>query len=117
MTALPFATIRSWGGKVIPFSASDILKLLEQVPVWKSLVTLPKRLADLEARVKAMEAAGGGRAGPRANECPACGATMVFVEEKPDTIYGAAGGMTHLLRCDGCGRTAERAYNPAKGYG
>ena len=115
--ALPFGSIWFGGGKVIAFSASDILKLLEQIPVWKSLVTLPRRLAEVEARVKALEATGAGRTGPKPNECPACAAIMVFVEEKPDPIYGVMGVMRHVLRCDGCGQTLEREYTPGKGYG
>jgi hypothetical protein len=32
-----------------------MIKLLEQIPIWKSLVGLPKRIAELEQRVAALE--------------------------------------------------------------
>jgi hypothetical protein len=35
---------------MIGFSVGDIVKLLEQIPVWKALVTLPKRVKELEEK-------------------------------------------------------------------
>lgn len=98
-------------------SVSDILKLLEQVPIWRSLVTLPKRLAELEARVAALESGGtAGRTAPGPRDCPLCGAVMVVTEEKNDPTFGPLGGKIHVMRCDGCESTVERAFEPGRGY-
>lgn len=101
---------------MVTFSVSDILKLLDQIPIWKSLATMPRRLAELEARVKVLETAGGARSGPRPNECPNCHATLVFAGERNDSTFGVFGVKVHTLRCDGCGATFDRQYDPRKGY-
>jgi hypothetical protein len=40
---------------MIPISVSDILKILDQIPIWKALRELPKRVTELETRLKAHE--------------------------------------------------------------
>jgi hypothetical protein len=99
-------------------SVSDILKILEQIPVWKALVSLPKRLGELEGRMKALE---DGRAGapnraPGPKECPKCGATMRVEREEAHRTFSSAGVKNHFLTCDACGNEAERMYSPGKGY-
>lgn len=59
---------------MIGVSVSDIIKLLEQVPGWKAVVGLPKRLAELEARVKALETGSGAPKALGATDCAKCGA-------------------------------------------
>lgn len=44
---------------MIPISVSDVVKILEQIPIWKMLRDLPKRVIDLEARLKALEESAG----------------------------------------------------------
>jgi hypothetical protein len=100
-------------------SVSDILKILDQIPVWKSLAGLPKRLADLEARVAAMEgraSAAPRRAGPRADECPTCGGKLRVTLERRDPDFGPMGQKIHEMICDGCGTTTERHWSPQSGY-
>lgn len=36
---------------------ADIIKLLEKIPIWRTLTSLPRRLAELEQKVAALEAA------------------------------------------------------------
>ncbi|WP_155983488.1 hypothetical protein [Nitratireductor aquibiodomus] len=45
----------SLGGGHDLIAVSDILKILDQIPVWRSLTSLPKRIAELEARVATLE--------------------------------------------------------------
>jgi hypothetical protein len=102
---------------MIGVSVSDIIKLLEQVPGWKAVVGLPKRLAELEARVKTLET--GNTARPvvaRPKDCPICGAAMRVTAETEHGVFGMQGLKTHSMKCDGCGNTAERMYTPGKGY-
>jgi hypothetical protein len=103
---------------MIGVSVSDIIKLLEQVPGWKAVAGLPKRLAELEARVKVLETgcASAPSPPPGAKDCPLCGAVMRVTAERPHVHFGPQGMKTHTMLCDGCGHTAERMYSPAKGY-
>ena len=102
---------------MIGVSVSDIIKLLEQVPGWKAVVGLPKRLAELEARVKALETGSASKlVSPGPKDCPLCGAVMSVTKESPHEHLGPAGVKTHTMQCDGCGNTAERMYQPGKGY-
>jgi hypothetical protein len=101
---------------MIGISVSDIIKLLEQVPGWKAVVGLPKRLAELEARVKALEEAKGA-AKPNPRDCPICGARMTVVSETDHPTLGPVGVKVHAMRCDGCGNTASRNYSAGSGYG
>lgn len=98
-------------------SVSDIIKLLEQIPLWKSLATMPRRLTELEARVKALEGLRTAQAAPAANDCPACRIPLRFEREEDDPVFRDLGVKLHHLRCDGCGKTMSRRYDPAKGYG
>ncbi len=41
---------------MIPLSVSDAIKLLEEIPIWKAVAGLPKRVAELE-RMAALETA------------------------------------------------------------
>jgi hypothetical protein len=100
---------------MIGVSVSDIIKLLEQVPGWKAVAGLPKRLAELEARVKALEESKGA-ATPHPKDCPMCGARMSVLSEQPHPQFGPVGILIHKMKCDGCGNTALRDYSPGKGY-
>jgi hypothetical protein len=74
---------------MIPISVSDVIKLLEEVPIWKAVVGLPKRIAELERKVEALETAAGAKAAPlTGKECPICGATMKVVKETPHHTFG-----------------------------
>lgn len=96
-------------------SVSDIIKLLEQVPGWKAVVGLPKRLAELESRVKSLEEAKGD-AKPNPRDCPGCGARMQVVGERRHGALGPVGGKIHDMQCDGCGMRVSRDYLPSEGY-
>jgi hypothetical protein len=100
---------------MIGVSVSDIIKLLEQVPGWKAVAGLPKRLAELEARVKVLEEVKGA-AKPNPRDCPMCGARMSVIAERKHPQLGPVGVLVHDMKCDGCGNTTERQYSAGKGY-
>ena len=92
------------------------MKILEAIPGWKAVIGLPKRLAELEARVKALEAGKAAHARPRVNDCPQCGAVMMLTDETDHPHFGPMGVKVHSFKCDGCGRAATRDWTPGSGY-
>ena len=94
----------------LPLSVSDILKLLEQIPIWKNVRTLPERLAQLEDRVSALEAAAAEPARAPGQPCPSCGAyglrrTKAVMSRGP---FAAMGAKDEIWTCSECGQTDER---------
>ncbi len=81
-------------------TVSDMLKILDNVPVWKTLVTLPRRVEALEKRLAALEAK---PAAPDWKTCARCGGAMAVTAEKPDPVFGDAGKKIFDLRCGACG--------------
>ncbi len=102
---------------MIPLSVSDILKILDQIPIWKTVSSLPKRIAELEQRVALLE---GKAALPApvdpARVCPLCQATMKVTAEKAHPDFGFAGMNIHEMLCEACGHKTERSIRPGKGY-
>ncbi len=102
---------------MIPISVSDVIKVLDEVPIWKAMVGLPKRIAELERKVTALETAAGAKASvPTGKECPICGATMRVVKETADPDFAFAGVKVHQMVCGGCGEQTTRTFEPGKGY-
>ncbi len=102
---------------LVPISVSDILKILDQIPIWKAVANLPRRVAELETKVAALEAIAG-RAPPAltGRECAICGTPMRVTSETPDPTFGALGVKTHHMECAECGATTDRQFEPGKGY-
>jgi hypothetical protein len=102
---------------MIPISVSDVIKLLDEVPIWKAVVGLPKRIAELERKVTALETAASAKAAaPTGKECPICGATMKVVRETSHHEFGTFGVMVHQMVCGECGQQTTRNFEPGKGY-
>lgn len=105
---------------MIPISVSDALKLLDQIPIWKAVSALPKRVAELERRVSELEAAAKASPAPakipEARICPLCSSEMKVVAELPHPTFDFAGVKIHKLSCTGCDNKTERDYRPGKGY-
>lgn len=89
-------------------SVSDILKLLEQIPVWKTISALPKRIEALEARVAQLEASKSAR--PE-NKCAICGEATRVVRETAHPVFGQMGVKIHELECPN-GHKSSRDFNP-----
>lgn len=96
---------------MIGFSVGDILKLLDQIPVWKTLATLPKQVRELEARIAALE----GRQAKPSRACPICGSDMKIESVEPDPTFAFAGVQRHNLACTACAHTEQRQVDPRKG--
>ncbi len=99
---------------MLPLSASDILKILDKLPLWKTLATLPARLDALEKRLAALEGKSAKGAAGQVN-CPACGEIMKFAGERPDPIFGEMGMKQHDFRC-ACGHVTTRQWTQKNGY-
>jgi hypothetical protein len=88
---------------------ADLNTLLEKIPVWRDLVTLPKRVAAIEARLN-MAAA------PAIDDRPVCQfcrkGRMDLTEEVPDPTFGPLGVMKHTLKCAEWGKTTSRQREP-----
>lgn len=79
----------------------DVVQVLEKIPVWRALKTLPDRVEALEAKVKELEAVIAGGVGDR---CPSCGRpTYLVVSSKPDPVMGVVGAKRQTKRCKACG--------------
>jgi len=102
---------------MIPFSVSDILKILNDIPIWKAVVGLPKRVAELERAVgelREKSAVTPSRKAPPGRECPICGATMKVLSESEHPTFGFAGVKVHNMECPECGNKTTRDFNPGK---
>jgi hypothetical protein len=100
-------------------SVSDVIKLLDQIPIWKALRELPKRVIELEARIKALEESAAQRqitAVPNALACPLCGSGMKVTAETPHHEFAFAGVKVHSVECPNCGHKTDRDFRPSKGY-
>lgn len=91
------------------------MNLLDQVPIWRTLTTLPRRVKELEARVDALEGKETRETSPTA--CPTCGAAMHVTAESADPTFGTFGVKQRTLTCGDCGETVKRQWEPGKGYG
>jgi endogenous inhibitor of DNA gyrase (YacG/DUF329 family) len=105
---------------MIPISVSDILKVLDQIPLWKTVRELPKRVTELERRISVYEAELKSRPElpkiPEARLCPICGAEMKVKEELAHPQFAFAGLKLHTMECPSCGNKTTRDYQPGKGY-
>ena len=78
---------------------------------------LPKRIAELERKVAALETTASAKAAaPTGKECPICGATMKVVSEAGHPTFAFAGVKVHQMRCGECGSETRRNFEPGKGY-
>jgi hypothetical protein len=99
-------------------SVSDILKILDQVPIWKALREMPKRMEALEQRIQQLER--GAMTPPKkpmkGRECSSCGKEMALVSERKDPALGPVGIKLHKLKCPACGFESDRQFSPGDGY-
>lgn len=93
-------------------SVSDIVKLLDQVPIWKTIKALPKRVEELEARVAELE-----KTPKKANHlhtCAQCGAPADVKEIRPHPIFGEVGLKVRTILCEN-GHSIDYDWDPRKG--
>ena len=87
-------------------TVSDILKILDKIPIWKQLKDLPARIEALERRLEALEQ---DRTAVKGEKCPSCGAYEFMVTAtKPHPLMGEVGIKERTYTCSGCGFTEPR---------
>ncbi|WP_299558680.1 hypothetical protein [uncultured Sulfitobacter sp.] len=88
---------------------SDILKLLDKAPIWKTLTQTPKQIAELEARVAALEAKP--REAEHLHTCGQCGqpASVTAVRDHP--TFGVFGKKIRTITCQ-AGHAIEYDWKP-----
>lgn len=95
-------------------SVSDVLKLLDQLPVWKTIKLLPQRVdalekenAVLKQRLDELLAEPNQAAG---EVCKACGEPAVRrISSKPSSVsFGRLGARDEVWKCEACGDTETR---------
>ena len=94
----------------------DIVSLLEKIPIWKRLKTLPEQFDALYARVVVLEREIAKR--PSLEQCPICNVgtlKVTSVHSHPKRMLGDAGVQEKTFKCDNsaCGHTENRIHDPA----
>ncbi|MBP6818313.1 MAG: hypothetical protein KBC46_03315 [Ferrovibrio sp.] len=89
-----------------------MLNALDRWDEWREMRAAPKRIADLEARMGALEAALAKR--PPAEACPICGGEMKITKVVPHRQFGAMGLQDRLYACQdaACGHSEQRMHDP-----
>ncbi|MEC7763359.1 MAG: ABC transporter C-terminal domain-containing protein [Pseudomonadota bacterium] len=90
---------------------SDITKLLEQIPIWRTLKALPGRVEALEARVAELEETLAKPKVTPGQPCPACGhhALRRTSSEISSGHFGALGARDEVWTCENCGEEDRRS--------
>ncbi len=93
-------------------SVSDILKILDKAPIWKTLTQTPKRIDALEARVATLEASEQNPTQTPGQPCPACGdhalrRTSKTISESP---WDELGAHDEVWTCKSCGEADMRMH-------
>jgi predicted nucleic-acid-binding Zn-ribbon protein len=79
---------------------SELNTLLEKIPLWSKLQSVPSEVADLRARVEALEAAINTTAG---GKCPKCGKmTFRLDHTEADPMFGNMGVQRDVYVCSSC---------------
>ena len=92
-------------------SVTDILALLDKIPIWKDLKRMPARINELEKRLAALES----KHEPSLKTCPKCGTgTFALVSTERDPIFGEMGVQNRLYRCTECGFSESLQYSSGK---
>jgi hypothetical protein len=92
-------------------SVSDILKILDKTPIWKSLKDLPKRLEALEARVAQLETSP--KQAEHMHTCAQCGAPAKVTNVRDHPTFGTFGVKERTVTCDN-GHAQTFKWDPNK---
>jgi len=92
-------------------SVSDILKLLDKAPIWRTLRETPARIAALEDRVAALEERGGKPA--HILRCEICGEPAKVTAIRDHPIFGEVGKKIRTVTCE-TGHEVDYDWMPGK---
>ena len=79
---------------------SDILKLLDKIPIWNQLKNLPAKVEKLELRIAELE-----NPQPKSqhDQCPKChDYSFELISSEPHPDFGEMGVKNRLYRCSNC---------------
>ena len=85
----------------------ELNELLNRIPAWSELLTLPNRVRALEEKL-------GRRKSPIVDDrptCPFCGVgKLSLIDVRPDPNFGALGMIRETLKCDAadCGKLTNK---------
>ncbi|MCH4582520.1 hypothetical protein [Achromobacter xylosoxidans] len=83
---------------------SELNSLLEKIPLWKRLNSVPKEIDELKERIARLEAAVNG--GGSGDICPKCRKpTFELTDTAPDPTFGDLGVQRRTYRCSSCGHS------------
>ncbi|CAG9177668.1 hypothetical protein [Cupriavidus pampae] len=89
---------------MLSFSVSDLVKLLEQLPVWKQVIGLVKEVEALKKRVEMLEKSQ--TQTPKGDECPRChGLSYKLERTEADPTFGDMGVQRRVYVCGSCGHS------------
>ncbi|WP_454731863.1 MULTISPECIES: hypothetical protein [Cupriavidus] len=87
---------------MLSFSVGDLVKLLEQLPVWKQVVGLVREVDALKKRVEMLERSAA--QAPKRDECPKChGLSFGLDRTEADPMFGDVGVQRDYYKCGACG--------------
>ncbi len=82
-------------------NVSDLLKILEKIPLWKQLKELPAKIEDFERRLSALEK--NLETDDSVKKCPKCGSKyFVLTDTKPNLHLGIVGVQDRQYTCEKC---------------
>jgi hypothetical protein len=90
----------------------ELNDLLNRLPVWKELISLPARVRAIEER---LQMAGTAAVVDDRPVCPFCRrGRMDLIKEEPDRVMGDLGVMRQTLKCDAaeCGKERMQQREP-----
>lgn len=87
----------------------DLIAMLRKIPDWNDLLALPKKVAELESRIKALE----GGESVTFDRCPKCKKpTFELISSSPNAMMGEIGAVDRLYRCNQCSFEETKIHVP-----
>lgn len=86
----------------LSISLGDLAKLMEQLPIYKQMISLKGEVEALRKRVELLEQSAS--ATPKADQCPKCrGLSFGLDRTVADPTFGDLGVQRDYYRCQSCG--------------
>lgn len=83
--------------------------MLRNIPIWNDLLKLPKKVAELEERVKALE----GGESVTFDRCPKCKKpAFELISSSPNKMMSEIGAVDRVYRCNQCGFEESKLHVP-----